>query len=242
MQNPKPLLIILAVVLAALGLFLFLKSEVVPEDKSFDPRKQAPNAETDARAPEIDREMAQRCHEDAKASPERKAFFRTMTDVGDKLVMTTFGIAVCLVLLWWRLWGIALVWAIVLIGAVLLNTELKDTFQRVRPSTTHMKSFSFPSGHSMNALSDFGMLAYLLVLGVRTRWLRNLVIAALGTLVLLIGFSRIYLTDHWLTDVLGGYSLATVWLGSWILVIEIVRRRRAPVPAEAPPPAQLEKV
>jgi undecaprenyl-diphosphatase len=69
------------------------------------------------------------------------------------------------------------------------------------------------------------MLAYCLALRWRT-WRRRLaLVVGLGLLVLLIGFSRLYLGVHYLSDVLAGYALALAWLGLCLITIEAVRAR-----------------
>src|SRR5262249_13382025 len=106
----------------------------------------------------------------------------------------------------------------------------KDVIERQRPeyagSLTSAPGYSFPSGHSMASLIGYGMLAYLLVIGVPVRWLRWLLVSLLSMLVLLIGFSRMFLGAHWFSDVVGGYCAGTVWLTCCIMAIETVRRRR----------------
>src|SRR5439155_1533495 len=44
-------------------------------------------------------------------------------------------------------------------------------------------------------------------------------------MVLLIGFSRIYLRAHWFTDVLGGFAIGTFWVSLCITWVEVQRRR-----------------
>ena len=113
----------------------------------------------------------------------------------------------------WKLSAILLVvstW-----GSIVLTTVLKAIFERSRPElfdSGYTASFySFPSGHATVAVGFYGMLALLLAYRLRgyARWL----VAACGvSLVLLIGFSRLYLGVHYPTDVLAGYLAALLWL------------------------------
>ncbi len=101
------------------------------------------------------------------------------------------------------------------LGGVVLTTALKTVFKRVRPElfdSGYTASFySFPSGHATVAVGFYGTLTLLLawrLTGVR-RWM---VVAAGVSLVLLIGFSRLYLGVHYPTDVLAGFLAAPLWI------------------------------
>lgn len=102
-------------------------------------------------------------------------------------------------------------------GGIVLTTVLKAVFQRTRPElfeTGYMASFySFPSGHATVAVGFYGTLTMLVAwrLEGRPRW----VVAAAGiSLILLIGFSRLYLGVHYPTDILAGYLAASLWVGA----------------------------
>jgi len=112
-------------------------------------------------------------------------------------------------------------------GGALLNVALKTTFHRTRPefaSEFHMTSWSFPSGHAMDSLISYGLLSYWL----RTRFPRwHLAIRLAGiAVILVIGYSRIYLGVHYLSDVLAGYSAGMVWLIVCITGYDFIERRR----------------
>jgi undecaprenyl-diphosphatase len=113
----------------------------------------------------------------------------------------------------WRLSAILLV--VSTSGSIVLTTVLKAIFERSRPElfdSGYTASFySFPSGHATLAVGLYGTLTLLLAYRLRgyARWL----VAACGvSLVLLIGFSRLYLGVHYPTDVLAGYLAALLWL------------------------------
>src|SRR5918996_5417352 len=100
-------------------------------------------------------------------------------------------------------------------GSAVLTTVLKGVFQRARPelfdSGYHASFYSFPSGHATVAVGFYGMLT--LVLAYRLRGTARWTLAVSGILVvLLIGFSRLYLGVHYPTDVVAGYLATLLWL------------------------------
>jgi len=102
-------------------------------------------------------------------------------------------------------------------GSIVLTTVLKAVFQRSRPEvfdSGYTASFySFPSGHATVAVGFYGMLTILIAYRLKgvARWA---VVAAGVLLVLLIGFSRLYLGVHYPTDILAGYLAAPLWVVS----------------------------
>ncbi len=113
----------------------------------------------------------------------------------------------------WKLSAVLLV--VSTAGGIVLTTVLKGFFQRARPElfdSGYTASFySFPSGHATIAVGFYGMLTVILAYHLRgfARW----ALAAGGVLlVLLIGFSRLYLGVHYPTDVLAGFLAAPLWV------------------------------
>jgi undecaprenyl-diphosphatase len=100
-------------------------------------------------------------------------------------------------------------------GSAVLTTVLKGVFQRARPelfdSGYHASFYSFPSGHATVAVGLYGMLT--LVLAYRLRGAARWAVVVAGIfIVLLIGFSRLYLGVHYPTDIVAGYLAALLWL------------------------------
>lgn len=106
-------------------------------------------------------------------------------------------------------------------GGALLNLVLKNIFQRTRPAIpgAYMAEtgFSFPSGHSMISLVFYGMVAYLALSYEKNKKWKVLIIAGALLICALIGFSRLYLGVHFLTDVLAGWAAGGLWLAVCIL-------------------------
>lgn len=92
-----------------------------------------------------------------------------------------------------------------LLSAILLSTALKYLFGRVRPDEATLTTPSFPSGHTLGATAVYGMLAYILWTGGRKRQA-----AALLLVPIMVGISRIMLSEHWATDVFGGWMLGAI--------------------------------
>lgn len=94
-----------------------------------------------------------------------------------------------------------------------VNVLVKELIRRPRPTTdlVHvfqiLDSYSFPSGHVMFYVGFFGFLWFLIFTLFRRSLTRMLLLSFLGGLILFVGISRIYLGQHWASDVLGAYLL-----------------------------------
>jgi membrane-associated phospholipid phosphatase len=87
-------------------------------------------------------------------------------------------------------------------------------------------NLSFPSGHATTAMALFGLCAYFALSYPLGRSRRKLILGSTAGLVLCIGFSRIYLGVHFLSDVLAGFLLGALWLLLGISVMELLESRR----------------
>jgi undecaprenyl-diphosphatase len=159
------------------------------------------------------------------------------TESGERIfsVVSLFGsqilsailIGVALVLVARRDWRHLALLAITAGGGALLNGALKLAFHRSRPvyaAEFHEASWSFPSGHAMDSLIAYGLLAYWI--GRRWRQVRRPTYIAAVLLVGLIGYARIYLGVHYLSDVVAGYCSGIVWLTACVTGYEFAERRR----------------
>ncbi len=176
----------------------------------------------------------------ASATPERTELFRTISLFGNEgLVILLLAVTVYLGLrqAWWAL----AVWLGGVFGGMLLNLFLKEVFERPRPVFETLlveeAHYAFPSGHAMNSLITYGLLAYLIALNLKHRIARILVVFAAVIAIVLIGISRLYLGVHYLSDVIGGYMVGIVWLAVCVAAMEIIRRRhvKAQGTHDAPP-------
>lgn len=103
------------------------------------------------------------------------------------------------------------------LSSLVLMLLLKTLFQRKRPLSPLLKAakgLSFPSGHAIMAVTFYGLLLYILWHTIDARWLKHLVTVLLVLLIILIGYSRVYLRVHYASDVLAGFIIGFLWL--WI--------------------------
>jgi undecaprenyl-diphosphatase len=114
--------------------------------------------------------------------------------------------------------------AVVVVGlstvSAILNVLIKLLVARPRPAAGLVEMLqramgsSFPSGHVMAYFAFWGLLFSLgVILFTIWRWWRILLLVVSACFVVLVGPSRIYLGDHWASDVLGSYLIGGVLLG-----------------------------
>ncbi len=102
--------------------------------------------------------------------------------------------------------------------ASLVDTVLKQVVHRPRPShdlvgvLAPLTDPSFPSGHVVQYTALFGFAFFLIYVLAERSTFRTIALVLLAVPMVLVGPSRLYLGQHWLSDVLGGYALAVLFL------------------------------
>jgi membrane-associated phospholipid phosphatase len=110
-----------------------------------------------------------------------------------------------------------------LLGSSALGLGIKLIVDRPRPSAdlvnviSQLKDYSFPSGHVLYFTTFVGFLLFLAYTLLTHSWWRTALLIILGSMVALIGLSRIYEGQHWASDVLAAYLLGSVWLALSVL-------------------------
>ncbi|MGI9068759.1 MAG: phosphatase PAP2 family protein [Pyrinomonadaceae bacterium] len=163
-------------------------------------------------------------------SPHLTTAFWIVTTFGSTELVSCVAAVVGLYLLWKRQpYWLAAIWLSVF-GGMLLNKFLKYVFHRPRPHFDDpilaLTSYSFPSGHTMAATVLYGVLAALLVTRVKRRGFRVLIILSASLLIALVGFSRMYLGAHYLSDVLGAIAEGLAWLSLCLTAVYSLWRPR----------------
>lgn len=151
-------------------------------------------------------------------------FFIVMTQLGSPFTFLFLTVLLTIALLVLRRFrdvfyldaGLLITWA--------LMHETKKLVGRPRPEGDFLSfasGYSFPSGHAMVSMFFYGFLAFLLYRqGSRlSRWLGHILVF----LIFLIGFSRIYLNVHFLTDVIAGFIFGALCLAA---MIKFYKKRR----------------
>lgn len=113
------------------------------------------------------------------------------------------------------------------VGGMALIVGLKHLFHRPRPDVIFQHlGYSFPSGHSFFAVIVYGMLAYWLTREVPVR--RRLLTWTLAiTGILLVGFSRVFIGEHYPSDVAAGFLVALPWVWGCLAIGAELHQRRA---------------
>ena len=154
-------------------------------------------------------------------APWLQSFMVAVSFLGNQQIIFTGLILVTAIAFWLvRLRLEALIIVTLSIVSAVVNFLVKLLVSRPRP-TTHLvdvfqraNGLSFPSGHVMSYVAFFGLLfSFGLILFNRKYWWHYALLIIPALFVVLVGPSRIYLGDHWASDVLGGYLFGGLLLG-----------------------------
>ncbi|MFE3445602.1 phosphatase PAP2 family protein [Nocardia sp. NPDC059180] len=169
-----------------------------------------------------------------------------ITHSGGTIAMWSAALLACAVLAWRRQWPELMLVAVTGAGSALLIPLLKSVIDRERPPVADrlvtVTSHSFPSGHSLGSAVVAGVIAAVIVVGLRRGGLRWVVAGAAATFVVLVGLSRVYLGVHWPTDVLAGWTIGLLWLTIMLTGYLRYRRTLSPVAEETPVPVAQSRV
>lgn len=119
-------------------------------------------------------------------------------------------------LFWQRRRRWALAFPAVMAGAAMLQLGAKWGLDRPRPN---LDPWGFPSAHVLSLVVLFGCIAYVVGTSQARRVWRGLGAGACAAIVCTVAYSRMYLDAHWLSDVLGGFSIGLAYL---LLVIWLI--------------------
>src|SRR5262249_5413834 len=140
--------------------------------------------------------------------------------------VTIIALVVAFALAYQRAWIVLTGWIAAIAGGSGLDWLLKHIIRRPRPVGADRflrgDSFSFPSGHARESLLVFPMLAYILGrFGAPARRHPGIAMTTAAVLFLLVGWSRLYLGVHYLTDVVAGFAVGTLWVVACTAAIEM---------------------
>lgn len=170
------------------------------------------------------------------ATPERTEAVRAATELGSSWLAAIICGSILLWLCWQRRWSTAVAIGGIFVFAKLLETGLKLSFERARPTVVpHLADaggYSFPSGHTMTAVITYGLLAAVLM-GRFTGRARYLPPVFATLLIATVGFSRVYLGVHYLTDVLAGTLVAGACLILAVSALYLLDRPRLSQPVSS---------
>jgi undecaprenyl-diphosphatase len=172
----------------------------------------------------------------AHRSPVADALFTAVTTLAATKVALSVSLIAALVL-WWR--GVRRAATPVALAAVLAplaSQTVKPLYGRLRPGYLDAagRSFSFPSGHATVATAVALTIAYVMVReGVAPR----LAPAIALLFVAAVGASRVYLQEHWVTDVVGGLTMGIAIAAACAAVYELMRARSSPFRDQLEQPA-----
>lgn len=153
----------------------------------------------------------------------------TLSAVGSGPVYVVVFAAVAGWLAWRRLPRLALFVVVTMLGGSLLNALVKLAVNRSRPvlpdPVAHANDMSFPSGHAQSACVAYAVALLVFLPLLRGAW-RPIAVAVGVAMVIAIGFSRVALGVHFISDVLAGYVLGAAWVAAMTAAFGAWRRER----------------
>jgi len=156
------------------------------------------------------------------------AVLKTITEFGSsEWIAVVLSVAVLLFV--FKRWWLSLAMLIVSVpGGMLLNELVKVLVHRHRPFVdgwfVDWSGYSFASGHTIGATLLYGQIALFVFPLIKSRRGRVLLFSAAMFVVAMIGFSRIALGAHYVTDVLAGMFFGMSWLTICLFAARPLRR------------------
>lgn len=151
------------------------------------------------------------------------------TSLGSTSWVTGVALCAALALMWRRCWDRLLMFGMAVPGGMVLCVILKTVFHRARsgPETwsSSFLGYGFPSGHTMAATLLYGALAACVFDAIANRCVRAGAVFGAVALVGLVGFSRLALGAHYLSEVVAAVAAGLAWLVLCFTTTDALRRR-----------------
>jgi membrane-associated phospholipid phosphatase len=148
------------------------------------------------------------------ANPQLDRVMLFFTALGDPYTVVTIFLITIAWLSFKRRYADAIRFAILCVGGVVINQEMKLFFAKPRPELWQRlitdPTFSFPSGHATGSMVVYGFIAY--ILAKELYRYKRYIYAIAGIIIMAIGLSRLYLGVHYPTDIIAGYGIGILWL------------------------------
>jgi len=156
---------------------------------------------------------------DSLRTPAGDKIMVFMTSLGDGVVVTAVTFAVAAYLFARKAWRRGTGFIIAMAGTALFVPLFKLLLHRSRPIELYAgaDAYSFPSGHATLTAVLFGICAVLIAHDL-TRWAKASIFTIAATFVITVGFSRVYLGAHWMSDVLAGLLFGTAMVSAFAFV------------------------
>ncbi len=174
-----------------------------------------------------DHELATWFHE--RLSPVFVGVLRAFTDFGSGEWIGIVMFALVVFFVWKRWWPFLVTLIVAVPGGMLVNEWVKVLVHRQRPFVdgpfVDWSGYSFASGHTIGATLLYGQLLLFILPALKARHWRLLSIFSAISVVTLVGFSRIALGAHFLTDVLAAILFGIIWLMLCVVLGKPMRQR-----------------
>jgi membrane-associated phospholipid phosphatase len=179
-----------------------------------------------------DREVAGWFH--AHLTQTFVSVLRAFTEFGSGEWIGLILFAVVLFFAWKRWWPSLVTLIVAVPGGMLLNEWVKILVHRQRPFLdgpfVDWSGYSFASGHTIGATLLYGQLLLFILPSLKARHWRLLSVFSAVSLIALVGFSRIALGAHFLTDVLAAIFFGIIWLAFCLFATKPMRTRMVLTP------------
>lgn len=153
-----------------------------------------------------------------KLNNKKTIFFKYFTN----LASTKYFIIICLLLIIFLKNKLALLISVAMIIDAIIVFIAKHIIKRERPNINRIveeKGYSYPSGHTFSATCFYGLMIFLVTMSSLSLGYQLLIIIPLISIILLIGFSRIYLGVHYFSDCIGGLLLSSSYIILYVYLV-----------------------
>jgi membrane-associated phospholipid phosphatase len=163
-------------------------------------------------------------------SERRTRIMKAISFLGNHLFLIPANISLLIIFLILHKKWEAIRVTVISLGSLVVMSLLKNLFRRHRPDhplVENITNFSFPSGHAFMSTAFYGLLIWWAATHIKNKWQRRILIILLFFLILIIGFSRIYLRVHYASDVIVGFCIGFICLIIFLTILEILHEKSA---------------